>query len=136
MHPSRFSGTLLALAPTLLAFSAGQEARAQELVIWHGYRGEERAALEQVVADYTRRKAGGGPKARLLAIPSDAFLDKITAAVPRGQGPAVFIGPQDRLRRRAEAGNTGDPATFHVDDAARKPCVPSTPEAIPYKGAP
>ena len=38
----------------------------------------------------TRRNAGK-IKATTLAVPYDAFADKITAAVPRGKGPDVFI---------------------------------------------
>lgn len=131
MSSSRFAVSLL--APLVAAASAGS-ASAQELVIWHGYRGEERAALEQVVADYARQKAGSGPKVRLLAIPSDAFLDKITAAVPRGQGPDVFIGPQDRLGGWVEAGKTVDPSGFYVDDAVRKRFTPAALESLTYRG--
>jgi len=52
-----------------------------------------------------------------------------------GQGPDVFIGPQDRLGGWVEAGNTVDPSTFYVDAAARKRFVPSTLESITYRGA-
>ena len=41
--------------------------------------------------------AGKGVKVTTLAVPFDAFNDKITAAVPRGKGPDVFIAGQDRL---------------------------------------
>ncbi|MCI0611707.1 ABC transporter substrate-binding protein, partial [bacterium] len=58
---------------------------AQELVVWHAYRAEEKAAFEKVVAAYNASK-GGKVKITTLAVPYDAFADKITAAVPRGKG--------------------------------------------------
>jgi maltose-binding protein MalE len=70
----------------------------------------------------------------LLAIPSDAFTDKVTATVPRGMGPDVFIGPQDRLGGWVEPGNTVDPSGFHVDEATRQRFLPSTLEALTYRG--
>jgi arabinogalactan oligomer/maltooligosaccharide transport system substrate-binding protein len=128
---SRALLTLTAAAALLLG---ADPAAAQELVVWHGYRGEERAALERVVADYQEKQAGKGPGIRLLAVPSDAFLDKITAAVPRGQGPDVFIGPHDRLGGWVEAGNTVDPSGFYADDAVRERFVPATLESLTYRG--
>ena len=50
-------------------------------------------------------------------MPYDAFADKITAAVPRGKGPDVFIFAQDRLGGWMEAGNTVEPLDFFLDDA-------------------
>jgi arabinogalactan oligomer/maltooligosaccharide transport system substrate-binding protein len=124
---------LSALLAAGLALLAGP-ARAVEVVVWHGYRGEERAALEQVVADYNKKLAGTGSKVNLLAIPADAFLDKVTAAVPRGRGPDIFIGPQDRLGGWVEPGNTIEPIGFFVDDATRRRFLPSLLESLTYRG--
>ncbi len=65
-------------------------------MVWHGYRGGEKAAFEKVADTFNKANAGK-IKVSTLAVPYDAFADKITAAVPRGKGPNVFIFAQDRL---------------------------------------
>jgi arabinogalactan oligomer/maltooligosaccharide transport system substrate-binding protein len=106
-----------------------------ELQVWHGYRAAERAGLEKVVAAYNAAKASSGVKVTLRAIPSDAFTDKISAAVPRGVGPDIFIFPQDRLGGWVESGNTLEPLDFFLDDATRKRFLPTTLEAMTYRGS-
>ncbi|ADO71329.1 sugar ABC transporter substrate-binding protein [Stigmatella aurantiaca] len=106
-----------------------------DLQIWHGYRAAERTALEQAVAAYNKARAGSGVKATLRNIPSDAFTDKISAAVPRGVGPDVFIFPQDRLGGWVESGNIIEPLDFFLDEAIRKRFIPSTLEAMTYRGS-
>ena len=67
-----------------------------ELVVWHAYRGTEKTAFEKVVEAYNAAPAGR-KHVTTLAVPYDAYADKITAAVPRGKGPDVFIFAQDHL---------------------------------------
>jgi arabinogalactan oligomer/maltooligosaccharide transport system substrate-binding protein len=108
-------------------------ARAQkEIVVWHAYRGGEKAAFEKVVASYNAGTQG--VKVTTLAVPYDAFADKITAAVPRGKGPDVFIYAQDRLGGWIEAGNTIEPIDFFLDEATTGRFLPSTMEAMTYRG--
>jgi arabinogalactan oligomer/maltooligosaccharide transport system substrate-binding protein len=120
----------LLLAALLPALAAAQE----KLVVWHAYRGAEKAAFEKVIATYNAR-----PSTRVkvdpLAVPYDAFADKITAAVPRGKGPDVFIYAQDRLGGWIEAGNTVEPIDFFVDDALKARFIPTTIEAMTYRGS-
>lgn len=108
-------------------------ASAQELVVWHAYRAEEKTAFEKVVAQYNASK-GGKIKVTTLAVPYDAFADKISAAVPRGKGPDIFIYAQDRLGGWIEAGNTVEPIDFYVDDATKARFIPTTMEAMTYQG--
>jgi len=117
----------------ILALSAVVRARAADLVVWHAYRAEEKAALERLVASYNASRAG---KVRVttLAVPYDAFADKISAAVPRGKGPDVFIYAQDRLGGWIEAGNTVDPIDFYLDKSTRDRYLPTTMEAMTYRG--
>ena len=105
-----------------------------EIVVWHSYRGEEKAALEKVVAAYNAAKAAKGVKVTTLAVPFDAFADKITAAVPRGKGPDIFIYAQDRLGGWVEAGNTIEPIDFYLDKATTDRFLPTTMEAMTYHG--
>ncbi len=102
----------LALA-LLLAFPLAALAQ-KEIVVWHGYRGGEKAAFEKVVDNFNKANAGK-IKVTTLAVPYDAFADKITAAVPRGKGPDVFIFAQDRLGGWVAAGNTVEPLDFFLD---------------------
>ncbi len=81
-----------------------------------------------------RGQAAAGVKVTTLAVPYDAFADKITAAVPRGKGPDVFIYAQDRLGGWVEAGNTIEPIDFYLDDATKARFLPTTMEAMTYKG--
>ncbi len=130
---NRIARLLLALllAPVLLPAGASAQT---ELVLWHAYRGEEKAALERVVAQYNTAKAASGVKVTTLAVPYDAFADKITAAVPRGKGPDIFIYAQDRLGGWIEAGNTVEPIDFYVDKPTRGRFLPTTVEAMTYQG--
>lgn len=107
-------------------------AAAADLVVWHSYRSEEKAAIEKVVAAYNASHPAN--KVKTLAVPFDAFADKISAAVPRGMGPDVFIYAQDRLGGWIEAGNTVEPIDFFLDDATKKRFIGTTMEAMTYRG--
>lgn len=122
----------LVSALALAALAAGR-ATAAELVVWHAYRAEEKAAFEKACAQYAASKPGTA--VTTLAVPYDAFADKITAAVPRGKGPDVFIFAQDRLGGWIEAGNTVEPIDFFLDDAVKGRFIPTALEAMTYRGS-
>ncbi|SET78662.1 extracellular solute-binding protein [Stigmatella erecta] len=109
-------------------------ASAAELVLWHSYRAEEKAAMDKLVAQYNAANAAKGITVKALPVPYDAFADKITATVPRGKGPDLFIFAQDRLGGWIEAGNTIEPIDFFVDDALKKRFIPTTLDAMTYRG--
>src|SRR5437588_4213471 len=124
--------TLLGVAALALATLAAAPAGAAEIVVWHAYRAGEKSALEKVAAAYNASHPS--TKVTTLAVPYDAFADKISAAVPRGKGPDVFIYAQDRLGGWIEAGNTVEPIDFFIDDATKARFIPSTLEAMTYHG--
>ncbi len=109
-------------------------AQPKEIVLWHAYRAEEKAALEKLIAQFNAENAAKGIKVSTLAVPYDAYADKISATVPRGKGPDLFIFAQDRLGGWIESGNTVEPIDFYLDDALRKRFIPSTMEAMTYRG--
>ena len=121
---------LIALALLLAPLAAP----AEDLVVWHAYRGAEKIAFEKVVAAFNA-KATTKVKVSPLAVPFDAFADKISAAVPRGKGPDVFIYAQDRMGGWIEAGKTVEPIDFYVDDAVKAKYIPTTVQALSYRGS-
>ena len=121
----RFLLLALLLFPTLAAAQ-------KEIVVWHGYRGDEKTAFEKVVAQFNQ--SNKGVKVTTLAVPYDAFADKITAAVPRGKGPDVFIFAQDRLGGWIAAGNTVEPLDFFLDDKIKGRYLKTTLDAMTYQG--
>ncbi len=131
MKSNFLRGTLGALA-LLLVFPLSALAQ-KEIVVWHGYRGGEKAAFEKVVDNFNKANAGK-IKVTTLAVPYDAFADKITAAVPRGKGPDVFIFAQDRLGGWVAAGNTVEPLDFFLDPATKGRYLKATLDAMTYQG--
>lgn len=120
--------TLVAfLLPAAAAFAQ------TEILIWHAYRGGEKTAFEQVLAAFNDKMKGDGVSAKALAVPYDAFADKITAAVPRGKGPDIFIYAQDRLGGWVEAGGAIEPIDFFLDEEIEGRFIPSTLEAMTYQ---
>src|SRR5882724_2874524 len=119
-------------AVALTALVAAPATAATELVVWHAYRAEEKAALEKVAAAYNA--AHPNTHVTTLAVPYDAFADKITAAVPRGKGPDIFIYAQDRLGGWIEAGNTVEPIDFYLDAATKGRFLGTTLQAMTYQG--
>jgi arabinogalactan oligomer/maltooligosaccharide transport system substrate-binding protein len=117
----------------LAGFFAGVSAA--ELVVWHAYRGGEKAAFEKVAKLYETKMAGKGIKVSTLAIPYDAYADKISASVPRGKGPDVFIYAQDRLGGWIESGKTVEPIDFFMDKPTREQFLPGMLNAMTYKSS-
>ena len=107
---------------------------ANELVVWHAYRGAEKAAFEKVIGMFEKSPGAKGMRVSTLAIPYDAYADKISAAVPRGKGPDLFIYAQDRLGGWIEAGKTVEPIDFFIDKPTRERLLPGMLDAMTYKG--
>lgn len=127
-----FIGRLIAAVATGGLLAAAPLAQATtEIVVWHAYRGGEKAAFEKVVGMYNARQKAVAVKT--LAVPYDAYADKITASVPRGKGPDVFIFAQDRLGGWVEAGQTIEPIDFFVDEKVTSQLVPGMMTAMTYR---
>lgn len=123
------------IAAAVFALTGSALAQGKELVIWHAYRAAEKAAFEKVLDQFAKSPAAKGMKVSALAIPYDAYADKISAAVPRGKGPDVFIYAQDRLGGWIEAGKTVESIDFFVDKATRDRLLPGMIDAMTYKGS-
>jgi maltose-binding protein MalE len=119
--------TLLAVA-----LAACGEPRAPGVVLWHAYTGLERRALEETAEAWN----GAHPETPLVlvAVPHDAFADKLTSAIPRGNGPDLFIFAHDRIGAWATSG-TIEPIEFWVDDARADRFSDQALAAMAYRGS-
>ncbi len=83
------------LVTLLLCAGFARRARAGEVTLWHAYRAAEQQALEEVIARYQARYPGD--RVRVLAVPYSAFASKLESAIPRGNGPDLFIYAHERI---------------------------------------
>ncbi|MCE9576405.1 MAG: extracellular solute-binding protein [Deltaproteobacteria bacterium] len=101
------------------------------IVLWHAYSGAEREALETLAAEWN--SAHPDAPLTLVAVPYDAFADKITSAVPNGNGPDLFVYSHDRIGDWAAAGVI-EPIAFWVDDPTADRFQPAALSAMVYDG--
>lgn len=84
-----------------------------EVILWHSYRGGEKAALKKVVSNFNGSQTE--IKLKALGVPFDALPDKITAAIPLGKGPDIFIFAHDRIGGWVEA-DIIEPLDYYLED--------------------
>lgn len=118
----------LVLALALAAGCGG--AREPGVVLWHAYTGMERTALEETAARWNETHPD--KPLTLVAVPHDSFADKLTNAIPRGNGPDLFIFADDRIPAWAEGGVI-EPIEFWVDDARADRFSKRAMNAVAYK---
>ncbi|HOE82454.1 MAG TPA: extracellular solute-binding protein [Myxococcota bacterium] len=82
------------VALLLVAVPASSDAQVP-IKLWHSYRGAEREALDRLAQEFTKQNPNWPVEP--LAVPYDAFANKLTSAIPRGHGPDVFIAAHERL---------------------------------------
>lgn len=111
--------------------SKSAEPKKSHLVLWHAYRAKERLALEKTVDKWNKHKRGKHLPIKLLAIPYDAFADKVNAAIPRGHGPDLFIFAHDRIGDWAEA-KIIEPIEFWMTEKHADQFLFKTIEALCY----
>lgn len=99
----------IAMAAALAGCGRGGD---DAVTLWHAYTGDERAALEQVAARWNEQHPDR--TLRLVAVPYDAFADKITSAIPNGNGPDLFVYSHDRIGDWVASGLL-EPIEFWID---------------------
>ena len=92
---------LISFAFVFLFFSA-LFAERETVTVWHSYRGDEQKALEELRSRFNESQSEY--KVDLLNVPYDAFANKLTSAIPRGNGPDAFIFAHERVGDWAESG--------------------------------
>jgi arabinogalactan oligomer/maltooligosaccharide transport system permease protein len=86
----------LALLSWLVLIVCAGEAQAQRTItVWHPYRGAEQRAFDQVLRAFERDRPG--VSVQTLAVPFDAYAAKLEAAIPRGNGPDLFVDAHERI---------------------------------------
>lgn len=144
---ARARATALLLGALMVAGSLAGAARAEtapseedarpeddarpELVLWHAYRAREQEALERFIVEQNQKETRF--RVTVLAVPYDAYLDKITAAIPRGRGPDVFIAAHDTIGDWAEA-KTIDVVDDILDPSLVAQLQPGLVPAVLYRG--
>ncbi|MFT6400354.1 MAG: arabinogalactan oligomer/maltooligosaccharide transport system permease protein [Bradymonadia bacterium] len=86
---------LAVIAASLFVLGACATYQEPDLVFWHAYRGAEEEAILDVVTAF--HEANPGVVVEVVPIPYQAYANKITSGVPRGNGPDVFIFAQERI---------------------------------------
>ena len=71
------------------ALSCAPEVEEPTITLWHSYRGGERDALEAITTAWD--EAHPEVAVDVLAVPSKAYKSRLQSAVPRGNGPDLFI---------------------------------------------
>ncbi len=103
----------------------------KDVVVWHSYRGAEQIALEELKNRFNDSQ--DKYRAVLLSVPYDAFANKLTTAIPRGNGPDGFIFAHERIGDWVESGIISPLDSRTVEDI-RDDIIPSTFEALKYNG--
>ena len=106
-------------------------AQKTDVTIWHSYRGSEQTALEELKNKFN--ELDNSFNVVLLSVPYDAFANKLTNAIPRGNGPDAFIFAHERIGDWAESSIIRPLETQTVENL-RTDTIPSTLEALKYKG--
>lgn len=70
-------------------------ALAGEVTLWHAWRGEEREALDATVADWNAAHAEA--PVRPVFVSYESLSSKLEAAIPRGNGPDLFIYAHEKV---------------------------------------
>jgi maltose-binding protein MalE len=122
------SRTLLVLAALVLAACEKRDA----IVLWHAHQGAEREALVRAATRWNTEHPEH--PLELVGMPFNGFADKLSSAIPRGNGPDLFIYPQDRIGDWADAGVL-EPIEFWLDDARADRFSPAAFESMAYRGS-
>lgn len=77
---------------------------AQQVRLWHAYRegGDEQQALNEVIELYRQTKPS--VQVEMLALPFESYNDKLSKAVPLGNGPDLFLDAHERIGDYRKAG--------------------------------
>jgi len=115
------TAAVLCVAAALLAGPARAE-----IVLWHTYHADEQDGLEQAIEAYNEAH----PDNPILpqAMPFGGFSGKLRSAIPRGNGPDLFIFAHEPIGGLVEAG-------LIEEVALPEGLLPQAYQAVHYEGA-
>jgi arabinogalactan oligomer/maltooligosaccharide transport system substrate-binding protein len=122
-------GLVLGLASAMGC--AAEDAR-PTVTVWHTYAGGERTAFEATARAIEARDPSR--RIALVAVPYEAFADKVTSAIPNGNGPDLFVFAHDRVGDWVATGLL-EPIEYYVDDALAGRYVDDALAALAYQGS-
>jgi len=120
----------LILVLILFLFLSLFAAERSTVTVWHSYRGSEQTALEKLKDNFNEQQ--DQYKVELLNIPYDAFANKLTNAIPRGNGPDAFIFAHERIGDWAESGII-KPIDSRSIEKIKADSIQTTIDALKYK---
>ena len=123
----RIVAMLFVFVAMLFPLAAG--AQEISLDLWHAYRGDEAAALQNVVDDF--QNSHKNIHVNLVWVPDEVFPNKVFSGVPQGSGPDAFIFAHDVIGNWADAGIIADLAPY-VTEAELNVYHESTVNALRY----
>jgi len=127
------SAALLVLAGILLlvpGMASAQEA-GEHVVLWHSYRGGEEEALTLIMdALQTEQPA---LDVEVLAVPYEVLASKLTTAIPRGNGPDVFVFAHERIGGWARSAII-EPLDERLDPGEREQFLAETLSPLQFEG--
>lgn len=108
----------------------GDDAGKRSIILWHSYRGKEEEALSRIVERFHQEQ----PRlaVELLSVPYEALAAKLTTAIPRGNGPDLFIFAHERIGGWAEK-SILEPLSPDEATEAGATFYPNTLDALRYK---
>lgn len=115
--------------PALMPATAHAE-DPEPISVWHSYRGAEQDALQELTARWN--DANPDRPVRLLNVPHEAYANRITTAVPRGQGPDLFIFAHERVGDWANS-DIIDAVDDDLTDEEFDRFLPDTVDALRYE---
>ena len=136
-RPHRVASLLTGLIALLVAVvvpaiaTVAHASETEPISVWHSYRGAEQESLVELTRQWN--EANPNRPVRLLNVPHEAYANRITTAVPRGQGPDLFIFAHERIGDWANSNIIAAlDDDFSDDEFAR--FLPDTVDALRYEG--
>jgi arabinogalactan oligomer / maltooligosaccharide transport system permease protein len=83
---------LLVLITLMLGCSSAPADGLETVSLWHSYRGAERDSIDAIVGEFN---ASHDVQIVSLAVPSKAYRSRLMSAIPRGNGPDLFINAHE-----------------------------------------
>jgi arabinogalactan oligomer/maltooligosaccharide transport system substrate-binding protein len=102
-----------------------------DVTLWHSYRADENKALEEIANKFNEANKGK-ISVKLLQIPYDAFIDKVTITVPRGHGPDLFIFAHNMIGEWVDDVKILEPVGEYINRDMLKSFIPETVKALVY----